>query len=119
MDGWRTTRILSLRGKSGAKDVAIHRVSGEADGFVSSLTGSQWIATGFALAMTRLWSEAVDGWRTTRTLSLRGESGARDVAIHRVPGEADDLSLRLLAHSGSPRASALAMTRCERDLSQE
>ena len=34
-----------------------------------------------------------------------------DAAIHRVPGEADDLSLRLLAHSGSPRAYALAMTR--------
>ena len=28
-------------------DAAIHRVSGDVDGFVSSLTGSQWIATGF------------------------------------------------------------------------
>jgi hypothetical protein len=37
---------LSLRGESGARDAAIHRVSGRADGFVSSLTGSQWIATG-------------------------------------------------------------------------
>ena len=35
-----------------------------------------------ALAITRLGSEAVDGWRTNRILSLRGKSGARDVAIH-------------------------------------
>ena len=27
-----------------------------------------------------------------------------DAAIHRVSGEADDLSVRLLVHSGSPRA---------------
>ena len=36
-----------------------------------------------------------------------------DAAIHRVSGNAYDLSLRLLAHSGSPRAYALAMTRLE------
>ena len=46
MDGWRTTRMLSLRGESGANDAAIHRVPGEANGFVYSLAGSQWIATG-------------------------------------------------------------------------
>ena len=28
-------------------DAAIHRVSADAGGFVSSLTASQWIATGF------------------------------------------------------------------------
>ena len=42
-----TTHSLSLRGGSVASDAAIHRVSGDPDGFVSSLTGSQWIATGF------------------------------------------------------------------------
>ena len=35
-----------------ARDAAIHRGFGDADGFVCSLTGSQWIATGYALAMT-------------------------------------------------------------------
>ena len=29
-------------------DAAIHRVSGDAYGFVSSFSGSQWIATGFS-----------------------------------------------------------------------
>jgi hypothetical protein len=38
---------LSLRGGSGARDAAIHRVQGRADGFGGSVTGSQWIATGF------------------------------------------------------------------------
>ena len=37
-----------------------------------------------------------------------------DAAIHRVSHNAFDLSLRLLAHSGSPRAYALTMTRLER-----
>ena len=39
------------------------------------------------------------------TLSLRGGSGARDAAIHRVSGNAGGLSVRLLRTSGSPRAS--------------
>ena len=42
--------------------------------------------------------------KATHTLSLRGESEASDVAIHRVSGDVVDLSLRLLVHSGSPRA---------------
>ena len=35
-------------------DAAIHRVSKDAGGVDGSFTGSQWIATGFALAMTRV-----------------------------------------------------------------
>ena len=38
--------MLSLRGENEVSDRAIHRVSRDADGFVCSLTGSQWIATG-------------------------------------------------------------------------
>tara|TARA_B100000035_G_scaffold173735_1_gene148219 strand:+ start:949 stop:1314 length:366 start_codon:yes stop_codon:yes gene_type:complete len=41
-----------LRG-GGQDDTAIHRVSENAGGFVCSDNEGQWIATGFALAMTR------------------------------------------------------------------
>ena len=88
----RATHTLSLRGERVESEVAIHRVSEKAVGFVSSFTDSQWIATGFALAMT------------THSLSLRGGSVASDAAIHRVLSDAYDLSLRLLVLSGSPRA---------------
>jgi len=53
-------------------------------------------------------------------LSLRGGNEVSDAAIHRVSNYVYDLSLRLLVHSGSPRAfsprddkgeDALAMTR--------
>ena len=32
--------------EAGADDAAIHRVSGDVGGFISSLAGTQWIATG-------------------------------------------------------------------------
>ena len=37
-------------------------------------------------------------------MSLRGESGARDAAIHRVSENAGGLSVRVVRASGSPRA---------------
>ena len=51
----------------------------------------------------------VDAW----CLSLRGGSGARGAAIHRVSRDLDENAVRLLRSCGSPRASALAMTKLE------
>jgi len=91
-----------------------------------------------ALAMTRCVGNDMGGSVTTHTLSLRGGSGARDAAIHRVSREGDrvlrfgynahfviarrersegrgnpsclegrrsGVAVRLLVPSGSPRAS--------------
>jgi len=44
-------------------------------------------------------------------LSLRGESEARDVAIHCMQWTRTDHTVRFPVHSGSPGAFALAMTR--------
>jgi hypothetical protein len=63
-------------------DAAIHRVSGDVGGVVCSVGEGQWIATGCALAMTRVvW--------VAYCLSLRGGSGARDAAIRRISRNAD------------------------------
>jgi len=43
----REQHTMSLRGENEVSDTAIHRVSREAFRLVSSLMGSQWIATGF------------------------------------------------------------------------
>ena len=47
------------------------------------------------------------------TLSLRGGSGAVDVAIHRVSRDTVDLSVQFLVHSGSPRAFSPRDDKCE------
>ena len=67
---------LSLRGESGASDAAIHRMQWARKDNYGSLTGSQWIATGYALAMTRPKGIGVYGSVTTRSLSLRGGSAS-------------------------------------------
>ena len=46
------TLLVSLRGATNGRDAAIHRVSKDAFWVCGSFTGSQWIATGYALAMT-------------------------------------------------------------------
>ena len=69
-----------------------------------TLPGAQWIATGYALAMTRceVMSVAV---RLQAPLVIARKERSEDAAIHRVLVDSDDLSLRFLEHSGSPRAT--------------
>ena len=71
---------------------------------VSSLTGSQWIATGSALAMTRCGGMVVCGSVTTRFCHCgeRAERETRQSIVSR--GRRTSLSARILVHSGSPRA---------------
>jgi len=45
---------VSLRGATNGRDAAIHRGSKDAFGGCGSAPASQWIAAGFALAMTRV-----------------------------------------------------------------
>jgi hypothetical protein len=54
----------------------------------------------------KVWSGmVVYGSVTTHTLChCEKGGGADDAAIHRVSNDANDLSLRFLVHSGSPRA---------------
>ena len=92
-------------------DAAIHRVSGNAYDLSLRLLEHSGSPRAYALAMTRVVRNEVCGSITACSLSLRGENEVSDAAIHRVSRETNDLSLRLLVHSGSPRAYALAMTR--------
>ena len=84
-------------------DAAIHRVSHNAIDLSLRLLVHSGSPRAYALAMTRWGNDALA--MTTHTLSLRGGSGASDAAIHRVSNYAYDMSVRLLVHSGSSRAS--------------
>ena len=76
----------------------------EATDKCGSLSETQWIATGYALAMTKCGVNLCTV-REQHTMSLRGENEVSDAAIHRVSRTRSDLSLRLRVHSGSPRAT--------------
>jgi hypothetical protein len=71
--------FLSLRGGSGARDAAIHRVLENAYGVVYSVVEGQWIATGLR---TRDDKSGIGA----KCLSLRG-GRQDDAAIHRVSRE--------------------------------
>ena len=62
---------LSLRGASGARDTAIHRDSGNSYEKCGLFAGSQWIATGYAFAMTK----DIKG-SSNPTKNKNGQSGA-------------------------------------------
>ncbi|MBT3637145.1 MAG: hypothetical protein HN531_09410 [Opitutae bacterium] len=50
--------VVSLRGATNGRDAAIHRVSKYTYGQCGSAPASQWIAAGYALAMTRVvWGD--------------------------------------------------------------
>jgi hypothetical protein len=87
--------FLSLRG--GPKsDAAIYRVSEDAGVLSLRVVRTSGSPRAFSPRDDKVgWfhhegSEVIGAF----TLSLRGGSGARDAAIHRVSGDADDLALR-------------------------
>jgi hypothetical protein len=105
-DGWygmvvcasMITLTMSLRGKSGAKDAAIHCM--------------QWARTESAVrspthsGSPRAFSPRDDKvWHGALCLSLRGKSGAKDAAIHCMQWSRTENALRFTVHSGSPRAT--------------
>jgi len=78
---------------------------GDADAGCDSFIENQWIATGYALAMTRV-RKGRDGKGGIVLCFCHCEEGAergtRQSIVSRGPGA--ELMVRLLAHSGSPRA---------------
>ena len=110
---------LSLQAGAERRTRQSTRVSRDADGFVSSLTGSQWIATGISQCPRddKVGGKDVGGSVTSRSLSLRGGNVSDRRGNPLCLEGRGRLSLRLLVPSGSPRAflNALAMTRWGKD----
>ena len=66
----QTAHVSKLSGIVFAREVAIHRGSKDAGGFVCSVSGSLWIATGFALGMTRVVRYVMRGGTVSAFFSL-------------------------------------------------
>ena len=80
------------------------------DRLVSSLTGSQWIATGYALAMTR-YGLNLCTVRGQHTMSLRGRNEVSDAAIHCMQWRRTDKCGSLTGTQWIATGFALAMTK--------
>ena len=106
-----TPRQCHCEEGASARDAAIHRVSKDAYGECGSFTGSQWIATGYALAMTTRYLRQTKVLRYTTLVSLRGGNEVRDAAIHRVPRDPYGGCGSLTGSQWIATGYALAMTR--------
>ena len=100
-----TSRSLSLRGGSGSERRGNPSCLEErGSGLSLRLLVHSGSPRAFSPRDDKVGRNGVCGSVTSHSLSLRGGSEASDAAIHRVSRDADGLSLRLLVHSGSPRA---------------